>query len=100
MKIVNAAGPFAAAIAAMLGEHLELECVFQQKIAFEDRHGAIPRNMPFAIDLDSLPRYPLLPILCFHRSTRSGSGPRYGTAAGMLSSLMPKAGGKSRSQQW
>ncbi len=52
LKIVNAAGPFAAEVATMLGEPLALECVFQQKIAFEDRHGAIPRNMPFAIDLD------------------------------------------------
>lgn len=56
-RIVNAAGPFIADIAAMLGEALPVSCVFQQKIAFEDRAAAIPRAMPFTIDLDvqSLP---------------------------------------------
>ena len=51
-RLVNAAGPFFAEIAAMLGEDLPVSCVFQQKIAFEDREGAIPRNLPFTIDLD------------------------------------------------
>jgi glycine/D-amino acid oxidase-like deaminating enzyme len=51
-RLVNAAGPFLADVAAMLGEALPVACVFQQKIAFEDRDGAIPRDMPFAIDLD------------------------------------------------
>ncbi|WP_332686211.1 NAD(P)/FAD-dependent oxidoreductase [Bosea sp. (in: a-proteobacteria)] len=51
-KVVNAAGPFFADVAAMLGESLPVTCVFQQKIAFEDREQAIPRNMPFTIDLD------------------------------------------------
>ena len=50
--IVNAAGPFANGIAAMLGERLPTTNVFQQKIAFEDHLGAIPRDMPFSIDLD------------------------------------------------
>ncbi len=50
--IVNAAGPFAQHVAAMLGEELPLRNVFQQKVAFEDRHGAIERDMPFSIDLD------------------------------------------------
>ena len=50
--IVNAAGPFLADIAGMLGETLPVACVFQQKIAFEDRTHAIPRDMPFTIDLD------------------------------------------------
>ena len=36
----------------MLGEELPIRNVFQQKIAFEDRAKAIPRDMPFAIDLD------------------------------------------------
>jgi glycine/D-amino acid oxidase-like deaminating enzyme len=36
----------------MLGESLPVSCVFQQKIAFEDRQGAISRDMPFTIDLD------------------------------------------------
>jgi glycine/D-amino acid oxidase-like deaminating enzyme len=36
----------------MLGESLPITTVLQQKIAFPDRLGAIPRSMPFAIDLD------------------------------------------------
>ncbi|MCC6534588.1 MAG: FAD-binding oxidoreductase [Burkholderiales bacterium] len=51
-RIVNAAGPFVRDIGAMLGEDLPVRCVYQQKISFEDRSGAIPRDMPFAIDLD------------------------------------------------
>lgn len=51
-RIVNAAGPFVAQVAAMLGEAVPVECVFQQKIAFEDREAVIPRSMPFSIDLD------------------------------------------------
>lgn len=50
--IVNAAGPFAADIAALHGESLPLLTVLQQKIAFPDKQGAISRRMPFAIDLD------------------------------------------------
>ena len=53
-RLVNAAGPFAGDVAAMLGETLPVACVFQQKIAFEDRARAIPRDMPFTIDLDGL----------------------------------------------
>ena len=51
-RFVNAAGPFAGDIAAMLGAHLPVENTFQQKIAFEDSLGAIPRDQPFSIDLD------------------------------------------------
>ena len=51
-RVVNAAGPFVGDIARMLGESLPVRCVYQQKIAFEDRHRAIPRDMPFTIDLD------------------------------------------------
>lgn len=51
-RIVNAAGPFAGQIAAMLGVDLPLYNVMQQKIAFPDTLRAIPRNLPFAIDLD------------------------------------------------
>ncbi len=51
-RIVNAAGPFFTQVGAMLGETLPVSCVYQQKIAFEDRDGAIPRNLPFSIDLD------------------------------------------------
>jgi glycine/D-amino acid oxidase-like deaminating enzyme len=51
-RVVNAAGPFFGPVAAMLGEAPPVRCVFQQKIAFEDRQAAIPRDMPFSIDLD------------------------------------------------
>jgi len=50
--IVNAAGPFAANVAAMHGERLPIFNVLQQKIAFADRNHAVDRRMPFAIDLD------------------------------------------------
>jgi len=52
-KIVNAAGPFAQHIATMLGVELPIKNIFQQKIAFEDVRGAIPRDMPFTIDMDA-----------------------------------------------
>lgn len=51
-RLVNAAGPFLRNVAAMLGEDVPVSCVYQQKIAFEDRAGAIARTMPFTIDLD------------------------------------------------
>lgn len=54
-NLVNATGPYVCQIAAMLGEELPVTCVFQQKIAFEDRAVAVPRDMPFAIDLDEQP---------------------------------------------
>ena len=50
--VVNAAGPHAAGIAAMLGETLPVVTIAQQKIAFEDRENTVPRTLPFAIDLD------------------------------------------------
>ena len=51
-RLVNAAGPFLRDIAAMLGEDMPVSCIYQQKISFEDRAGAIARTMPFTIDLD------------------------------------------------
>lgn len=51
-RIINAAGPFAGQIARMLGVELPLFNVLQQKIAFPDTERAIPRGLPFAIDLD------------------------------------------------
>jgi glycine/D-amino acid oxidase-like deaminating enzyme len=50
--MVDAAGPYVAEIAALLGETLPITNVFQQKIAFEDVRVVIDRRMPFAIDLD------------------------------------------------
>ncbi|RYF67824.1 MAG: FAD-binding oxidoreductase, partial [Comamonadaceae bacterium] len=51
-RVVNAAGPFLKDVGAMLGEDVPVTCVYQQKIAFQDREGAISRAMPFTIDLD------------------------------------------------
>jgi glycine/D-amino acid oxidase-like deaminating enzyme len=50
--LVNAAGPFAGEVAAMLGQSLPVTNVLQQKLAFADVEGAIPRRMPFVVDLD------------------------------------------------
>lgn len=50
--LVNAAGPYVNAVAAMLDTSLPVENVLQQKIAFEDRAGAVPRLAPFVVDLD------------------------------------------------
>jgi glycine/D-amino acid oxidase-like deaminating enzyme len=56
-RVVNAAGPFFRDVAGLLGEDVPTSCIYQQKIAFEDRDNAIPRTMPFTVDLDgqSLP---------------------------------------------
>ena len=51
-RVVNGAGPFVRDVAAMLGEDLPVKCVYQQKIAFPDTERAVPRDMPFSIDLD------------------------------------------------
>lgn len=51
--LLDAAGPYVAEVATLLGESLPVTNVFQQKIAFEDVRGVIDRRMPFAIDLDS-----------------------------------------------
>jgi glycine/D-amino acid oxidase-like deaminating enzyme len=51
-RFVNAAGPFVGVIAAMIDTGLPVTNTFQQKIAFEDTQGAVPRDMPFSIDLD------------------------------------------------
>jgi glycine/D-amino acid oxidase-like deaminating enzyme len=51
-RVVNAAGPFIGDVARMVGEDLPVKCVFQQKIAFPDTRHAVPRDMPFSIDLD------------------------------------------------
>ncbi len=51
-NFVNAAGPFANRVAALLGRSLPISTVFQQKIAFQDTLGVIPRNAPFTIFMD------------------------------------------------
>ena len=51
-RVVNAAGPYFSQVAGLLGDEMALSYVYQQKIAFEDREGAVPRTLPFTIDLD------------------------------------------------
>ena len=50
--LVNAAGPFASDVAAMINVDLPIENIYQQKIAFDDKKRAIPRQLPFSSDLD------------------------------------------------
>lgn len=50
--VVNAAGPFARDVAKLMGVDLPLANIFQQKLAFDDSFGAIPRALPFSLDLD------------------------------------------------
>ncbi|MEM7125835.1 MAG: FAD-binding oxidoreductase [Chloroflexota bacterium] len=49
---INAAGPFVGQLAQMIGVDLPIQTVFQQKIAFQDIAGIIPRDAPFTIYLD------------------------------------------------
>lgn len=51
-RLVNAAGPYLNDVASMIGEKLPVECIYQQKISFEDRQRVVPRDLPFTIDLD------------------------------------------------
>ena len=51
-SIINAAGPFVSNLAAMLDVELPVRNVYHQKIAFEDKRGVIPRDLPFVCDLD------------------------------------------------
>ncbi|MEM1384995.1 MAG: FAD-binding oxidoreductase [Pseudomonadota bacterium] len=52
-RVINAAGPFLQKIGGVFGETLPVKNVLQQKIAFEDSACALPRDMPFTIDLDA-----------------------------------------------
>ena len=52
--IVNAAGPFAAKLAAMIDVELPIENFYHQKIAFNDSGAVIPRELPFSCDLDDI----------------------------------------------
>jgi len=52
-RFINAAGPFINEVSRMLGTSLPVTNTLQQKIAFEDTAGVIPRQMPFSIDLDA-----------------------------------------------
>ncbi len=50
---INAAGPFLGEVAQMLGQNLPINNVFQQKIAFQDKLGAVSREQAFSIDIDN-----------------------------------------------
>ena len=52
-KVVNAAGPMAKKVASMVNIDLPIQNYFQQKFAFVDRRGEVPRTVPFCIDLDT-----------------------------------------------
>lgn len=51
-RFVNAAGPFAARVSALLGAALPLRCVRQLKLTLPDPLGVVPREVPFTISLD------------------------------------------------
>ena len=51
-RLVIAAGPFVNSLLAQLGEQLPVRNLLQHKLAFEDVLEAIPREQPFAVDLD------------------------------------------------
>jgi len=52
VSVVNAAGPFIKDIAKMVEVNLPVDNILQQKVAFPDIQKAIPRNLPFVVDLD------------------------------------------------
>jgi glycine/D-amino acid oxidase-like deaminating enzyme len=52
-RLVVAAGPFINVLLANLGERLPVQNILQQKLAFEDVLQALPREQPFAVDLDA-----------------------------------------------
>ncbi|MEM7114943.1 MAG: FAD-binding oxidoreductase [Chloroflexota bacterium] len=54
-RFINAAGPYAPHVANLLNINLPIFSVFQQKVAFDDPLGIIPRHMPFTIFAD--PQY-------------------------------------------
>ncbi|MDJ0653512.1 MAG: FAD-binding oxidoreductase [Xanthomonadales bacterium] len=54
-QLVIAAGPFVNDLVGQIEEPLPVRNVLQQKLAFTDTLGAVPRNQPFSIDLDPLP---------------------------------------------
>jgi glycine/D-amino acid oxidase-like deaminating enzyme len=78
-QVVVAAGPFVNKLLAHLGERLPVRNVLQQKLAFEDVLQTVPRNQPFAVDLDELE-------IDWTAEEREllGADPQYGFLAGTL----------------
>lgn len=52
-RVIDAAGPFAANVAALAGVVLPLDTVLRQKVLFRDTRGVVPRDAPFTIGLDA-----------------------------------------------
>ena len=51
-RFINAAGPFAPAVASLFDVELPIFSVLQQKIAIQDIRGVVPRDAPFTIFMD------------------------------------------------
>jgi glycine/D-amino acid oxidase-like deaminating enzyme len=54
-QLLVAAGPFVNEVLKYLGEALPVTNVLQQKLAFEDVAGTVPRTQPFTVELDAMP---------------------------------------------
>ncbi len=52
-RVVDAAGPFAADVAALAGVTLPIDNVLRQKVLIRDARGFVPRSAPFTIGLDA-----------------------------------------------
>ena len=52
-RVVDAAGPFAADLAALAGVTLPIDNVLRQKVLLRDTRGVVPRTAPFTIGLDA-----------------------------------------------
>ncbi|MEO8469489.1 MAG: FAD-binding oxidoreductase [Chloroflexota bacterium] len=52
-RVINAAGPFAADVAALAHVVLPLETVLRQKVLLRDTRGVVPRDAPFTIGVDA-----------------------------------------------
>jgi sarcosine oxidase, subunit beta len=53
-RLVDAAGPFAADLARLVGVQLPIETVLRQKVLLHDPLGVVPRSAPFTVGLDAL----------------------------------------------
>ncbi len=53
-RVINCAGPMARSVGLLLGQDLPLRSERHQKLAWEDRLGAIPRDAPMLICADAL----------------------------------------------
>lgn len=61
-RFVNAAGPFAGALGARVGEALPIQTVLRQKVVIADEAGVIPVDAPFTISVDPVAQPDTVPI--------------------------------------